>query len=343
MFGWPNCGIFYLVSSLFISNVTAELVNRTIDDKYGDYSPADEDKRGAVAYYPEASWWHQGEGSQCPGCAIGTLPGNVAGEPVNFGNSTGPQNGTWHELLNNQLPQDPVIEVTFSGSAIYLYALIFAYSTTNVSVELDGQRMPDFYYEGQQNPITGPKWRYNQLIYASNGLADGNHTVRMTNMPGSEFMFDYATYTADVAPQAASSQTSRSVPVAAIVGAAVGGLVLLGLAIGFFVFLRRRRLQHRTSTEPNPPQPMAYGQAVPFTLTLGDTSSTYIPDTQYAKNSFGSMDGQPLYGAKGSRSVATSTSSSASMTARGALEPDQTSVFNLQPDNTSVFHLRSPS
>ncbi|KAH8813809.1 hypothetical protein DL96DRAFT_1685125 [Flagelloscypha sp. PMI_526] len=339
MAGWSSWSSFCLLFFLFIGKVTGELVNRTIDDMYGDYAATDKNGRGEVAYYPEPSWWHQGEGAQCPGCAVGRPPGHTPGEPLNFGNSSGPQNGTWHELLNDQLPQNPVVEVTFVGSAIYLYAILFAYSTTNVSVELDGQRMPDFYYQGQNNPIIGPKWRYDQIIYANDGLVNGKHTVRMTNMRDSEFMFDYATYTVEV-----SSKRPQSVPIALIVGATVGGVVFIGLAIGILVFHRRHRLQYGAYVDSDAPAPIEYGKATPYPLSFSDVP--FITDSQCQKN--GPEQNRPPYGTVGSVTIisaalSTSSARGPDLTSVFNLRPDNTSVFELRPDNTSVFHLRSPS
>jgi hypothetical protein len=53
MAGWSSWSSFCLLFFLFIGKVTGELVNRTIDDMYGDYAATDKNGRGEVAYYPD--------------------------------------------------------------------------------------------------------------------------------------------------------------------------------------------------------------------------------------------------------------------------------------------------
>jgi hypothetical protein len=94
--------------------------------------------------------------------------------------------------------------------------------------------------------------------YLVSGLDGGPHTIVVTNLEDGKLTdIDYANvtqYVAGLGPQGnkastPSSATTHKVPVGAIVGAVLGGLVLLVL-LGFAFFRmrrRRNRIRHKTS------------------------------------------------------------------------------------------------
>jgi len=115
--------------------------------------------------------------------------------------------------------------------------------------------------DGSQSVISQPH-NQNQQLFNTSGLTSGPHTINVTVLEGN-LGIDYFMVTNDglasntqtqasplqpsVSPlsDAGALQTSKTLPIAAIVGGAVGGLVFLVLLLVAVLLLRRRRAGRR--------------------------------------------------------------------------------------------------
>jgi hypothetical protein len=132
---------------------------------------------------------------------------------------------------------------------------VYGAASTNhggYSVSLDG--MPPQSYNGSEKTF-----RAQQLLYFASSLSNGTHKVVLTvTQPETDLDFDYAIATTywTVGPSTSSSSTTpttsdnaqtshtagSSIPVAAIAGGVVGGLVMLGIiALLLFLIYRQRK------------------------------------------------------------------------------------------------------
>ncbi|KAJ6549735.1 hypothetical protein B0H19DRAFT_1073656 [Mycena capillaripes] len=106
---------------------------------------------------------------------------------------------------------------------------------------------------------------YHHLVYHTTALPAAPHTLLMQMKPGWELYFDYAIYTSDVySPPATismsstgtaqstslstNSTTANKPPVGAIIGAVLGGTLLVGLSIVVCCCRRRRAAARRRLT-----------------------------------------------------------------------------------------------
>ncbi|KAG6817766.1 hypothetical protein H0H87_003174 [Tephrocybe sp. NHM501043] len=169
------------------------------------------------------------------------------------------------------------IEFSFEGTAVYVYFIL----ANNVGPGITTESLADFILDGEvistfhHNPTNSSAYEFNSLVFSKDGLANINHTLLIKTSGVDRHIynnFDYATYTFDDTPTAPNSTTpsrsatstpmvsqtttavsspsQSSVPVGAIAGGVVGGVVILIGTIFILLFLRRRR--HRVSTSGVP-------------------------------------------------------------------------------------------
>ncbi|EIW63923.1 uncharacterized protein TRAVEDRAFT_41348 [Trametes versicolor FP-101664 SS1] len=248
---------------------TAILVNRTIDDKYGD------SVTGVVPTYAPDSYWT--DGSLCYTCNV-----YPSGGPKNGGGAQADVsqmfNGTWHDSTYHAVGPIQTITMSFVGQAVYVFHLIanelkWTTTVTNLSFIIDGEEVGHF----DHNPDpAAPQFLYRVPVYVNSSLSHANHTltIRPRGAPDmSLILFDYVAYTADEpaspAPLdgASSSPASPFIPTPSasmqlpgplpstsgtpaprlkshvkFIGGLAGGLALLGviLATLALAYLRRK-------------------------------------------------------------------------------------------------------
>ncbi|EJD35790.1 hypothetical protein AURDEDRAFT_175130 [Auricularia subglabra TFB-10046 SS5] len=168
----PRASLMLLVLAAFVLSVSARILNVTIDDALGD------ERKGTVPLYAPA----QPDGTQA-------------------------YNGTWHD--RSTFIQDPApstITLDFSGTRIYVFFILF----NNIGTVNNNTRL-QFYMDGLSDPTkeflhlgdpAGEKYLYNQLVYDSQALKHGDHTLRVSSYSngtdGSVALFDYAVYTTEI-------------------------------------------------------------------------------------------------------------------------------------------------
>jgi hypothetical protein len=97
-------------------------------------------------------------------------------------------------------------------------------------------------------PVQSAAVTINNLIFNSGDLSDGNHTLVVAAENDHTLWIDYVLLTPSAPSAPASSGASptsltpsASMHTAAIVGASVGAVVLLAIAVAALFFLRRRK------------------------------------------------------------------------------------------------------
>jgi len=233
-------------------------VNATIDDQLGD------SLSGALpAYVPQNVWTR---GDTCTTC--------FAQPDYQYAFQH-----TWHDATWEPLQPELTATVSFTGTAVYAYCILAntysnSYTTfTNLSFSIDGSQVGTF----SHIPDGSSSFLYNTLVYSNTSIPNGTHTFVLrapTGTNNSLVLFDYVQYTFDSntpttitssssqpisptsIPAATSSLTATSkssTPVGAIVGGAVGGLVILALLGIMLVLCRRRRSPEYHSTTTSQP------------------------------------------------------------------------------------------
>ena len=251
-------------TALFATITLAALVNVTIDDAQGDLST------GSTPQYSPPSEWAQG--SKCPLCHVT----QHADASQAFG-------GTWHDSTYHPGQPPSVVQITFNGSAVYVYnmvanALSSTTTFTNLTFVLDGTQVGEYEHVPENAPA--PNFLYRTLVYRSDSLTPTSHVLRMeaAGSNASLILFDYVIYTTErdttemppssmtalITEKATTFSTSTSTPsvsvdgapsssskssavaVGSAVGAAVGVFAALAtLAIGVFILRRRKSLALR--------------------------------------------------------------------------------------------------
>ncbi|EJD35799.1 hypothetical protein AURDEDRAFT_130433 [Auricularia subglabra TFB-10046 SS5] len=242
------------------SLASSRLVNITIDDTYGD------PRTGALPVYASDDPWKARRlGDGCTTC--GAQP-----------DGTRARNGTWHDKTTfaNQSPS--TVTVSFNGTNIYIYCILvnnigLTNQDTRLSFELDGVASHPFFHPAN---LSSFGFLYDQLVYASETLSAGVHSVTVTNAAssgysyggensGSIILFDYAVYTMEE-PDEPSSRTaspsrpdssgstaplsnghSASINTGAIIGGTVGGVAVV-LACFLVVLWRVMKWRRRRRT-----------------------------------------------------------------------------------------------
>ena len=137
------------------------MVNRTIDDKYGD-----EVTHQVPIYTPSRGWT---EGSGCNGCGINVASGV---------DPHGPFNGTWHDTTVHLHDPPHTIALNFTGSAVYVFNMI-ANSVAQVSTEthitffIDQEKVGQF----DHTPDNTAAFHYQVPVYTNTSLSYGEHSL----------------------------------------------------------------------------------------------------------------------------------------------------------------------
>ncbi|KAI0326740.1 hypothetical protein GY45DRAFT_1230526, partial [Cubamyces sp. BRFM 1775] len=163
----------------------AKLVNRTIDDEYGDIHT------GLVPTYEPIPGWAQGAACSTCGIRAGTSPGMVDMDRVH--------NGTWHDSTYHNGEPTRNITVKFTGRAVYVYNLIAnavpsTSTLTIIDFILDGVHVDTYTH----SPDDSTNILYDVPVYVNSSLKHGQHTLVMAS--GSDsfvslMLFDYIVYT----------------------------------------------------------------------------------------------------------------------------------------------------
>ncbi|KAF8350376.1 hypothetical protein F5887DRAFT_1208434 [Amanita rubescens] len=248
--------ILGLLALLLVCTTQAVLVNRTIDDTYGD------NITGQKPVYQPNGPWH---GVECSDCA--TNP-----------NASLAFDGTWtaatyHPVINNMN-----ITFSFTGVAIWIFFILananalgtIVVSNTNCNFTLDGVLVGSADHQPNENT---EDLQYNVTVFTASSLSNDLHemVISTNDYPVSTYLnFDYAIYTVDepdnttlstLGPSSTSSITgatgtagstaAHNLPSNNEVGIAVG-CVLGGLALVMLVAIlfRRSRMKRKRPIEP---------------------------------------------------------------------------------------------
>ncbi|KAI0333960.1 hypothetical protein GY45DRAFT_1207957, partial [Cubamyces sp. BRFM 1775] len=181
----------------------AMLINRTIDDEYGDpYT-------GLLPIYN--SILHRGwtQGATCQGCGI-----NTTGSPTSQAgvvDVTRVHNGTWHDSTYHFGEVQRNVTVSFTGRAVYVFNMIantipYVSTVTALDFNLDGAFVDSYYHQ----PNSSAGIVYDVPVYVNTTLVDGPHTLVMTTAISnvSLVLFDYIIYTAEEDAEPTKQPTS---------------------------------------------------------------------------------------------------------------------------------------
>lgn len=237
-----------VVAALIISLIncnhhtaSAILVNRTIDDQFGDPIT------GTYPTYSPAEDWQPG--ANCSDCSV---------RP----DVTRAFDGTWHDSTYYPGDSPRTVTVTFTGNAVYAFFITppvlnaslttATYLNFTLDNELSGRPFNFI-------PYGSDTYTYNQTVYSKTNLSNSQHTLVMST-GGSQaglLLFDYVIYTVDTSNTTTSSESSggssktKSPNIGAVVGGVVGGVALL-VALALLTFFYRRKTTKRHS-EVDPP------------------------------------------------------------------------------------------
>ncbi|OBZ78935.1 hypothetical protein A0H81_00321 [Grifola frondosa] len=194
--------ILSLLSSHHFVQTFAALVNVTVDDTYGDPRTGNQ-----FVYTPSQIW---NFGPTCIPCFakpdasqayLGTWHDGAPDTALNDGDTTGTMS----------------IEISFSGSAIYVYCILSESATS-----LDGNSDMSFYIDGELvgtyvHAATGSStYEYNVLVYGNASLPSAEHQFSLVGgrVTGSAslILFDYLVYSQDVESPAPTSSSTSSQP-----------------------------------------------------------------------------------------------------------------------------------
>ncbi|KAL0578300.1 hypothetical protein V5O48_003711 [Marasmius crinis-equi] len=225
---------------------------------------------------------HEAPGSSMSTAVIDDNDPRVTYQPssawnVNNGNDF--MNNTLHFSQTN----GSSASLTFTGQAIAVYGTV-SFDHANVQVTLDGQSKS---FPANLGPTKSSSLHTQVLWYFAEALGPGQHSLSMISdvQQGTGpfidvdafvvYTFNGANDSVDDSSNSSSGSRSNSVPKAAIIGASVGGgVVLIVLLVLLILFLRRRNgrksrgeanspttpvLPFQTSQRPESPFP-----AVPF-------------------------------------------------------------------------------
>ncbi|EJD35784.1 hypothetical protein AURDEDRAFT_188603 [Auricularia subglabra TFB-10046 SS5] len=198
--------LLILAAFVFLS-VSARVLNVTIDDTLGD------ERSGAIPQYEEDWRARSVGGAPCNECRA---------QP----DGTRVFKGTWHDKSTYEKDPRATVSLEFSGTRIYVFFVLF----NEIDTGLKNTRLR-FYLDGSPDAAgeflhlldpAGPQYLYDQLVFDSQSLEFGNHTLLVSSYSdgttGSLSLFDYAVYTTDDDPQPdpqpspSNPQPSRSNP-----------------------------------------------------------------------------------------------------------------------------------
>ncbi|KAI0658428.1 hypothetical protein C8Q70DRAFT_1055007 [Cubamyces menziesii] len=163
---------------------SAALVNRTIDDEFGDSTT------GLVpAYGPDGGWI---QGGKCNGRRFEPFP-------VELVNASEIQDGTWHGSTYNPGQPERTITATFTGRAVYVFNLIANFirpttTFTNLTFYIDGALAGNY----SHTPDNDNGLLYHVPVFSTT-LSHGPHTLVISagGANASSILFDYIIYTQD--------------------------------------------------------------------------------------------------------------------------------------------------
>ncbi|KAJ7757333.1 hypothetical protein DFH07DRAFT_772816 [Mycena maculata] len=231
---------------------SAVLTNHTIDDQ----APA------GVTYIPAAT-------------TSLTLLNPALGGPHDTQNFNPTQlfNGTVSYFPSIGISNSSIIEVNFTGNAIYVFAAVPSLAlsgnplVTNTSVEC--QFLLDRIRVGGYSKTSDPGI-YNVAVYANSSIPDGPHSLRMVipagNIQEDYFAFDYAVYTSDdpdptsIGVSSTSSNDGRSTSTSSMSSSSVAApftekkkkMIVVGAVVGGIggLFNGQEDLEKETPTAP---------------------------------------------------------------------------------------------
>ncbi|KAI0640166.1 hypothetical protein C8Q77DRAFT_114749 [Trametes polyzona] len=168
----------------------AILVNRTIDDTYGDSVTG-----LGPSYSPPGSW---ALGPECVGCAVHAAqsPSVVGrGAEVDLAHTF---LGTWHDCTST-LDVEHNITITFVGQAVHVFNILGNVvadmdATTNLFFTLDNVVVANFSHVPDPD---GPELLYNVSVFSMSDLSQAPHTLVISTYGTSLVLFDYVVYTVD--------------------------------------------------------------------------------------------------------------------------------------------------
>ena len=185
LFRWFSSLLTHLV--LVIPTI-ASLVNRTIDDEFGD------SVTGAVPTYAPQGWL---QGQNCTGCSFNSRNVDI----------TQVFNGSWHSAMHIPGNTNFNITASFSGIAVYVFNLIALQASTNLTFYLDGEAA-DTFHPTQPTGVVGIQYRV--PVFSKIGLSNGPHTLEIVSggPTHSLVLFDYIEYTVEDDSKSPSTNTS---------------------------------------------------------------------------------------------------------------------------------------
>ncbi|KZV96328.1 hypothetical protein EXIGLDRAFT_733472 [Exidia glandulosa HHB12029] len=185
-----------------VTVTTASIQNITIDDANGD------EVTGEVPSYYGNGWNARSASTPCTGC-VSQPDGQLF------------WNHTWHDQSAAYSPDaSPPIpsnfSFRFSGKSVWIYCTLPGSdikASTRLQFYLDNNAEPDSTFD--YVPPDGSTYAYNQAVYGTTSLLDGEHTMLVSNLVSQEslwtlLLFDYAVYQRDISPNATSPQSEPS-------------------------------------------------------------------------------------------------------------------------------------
>ncbi|KAF7365875.1 hypothetical protein MVEN_00462100 [Mycena venus] len=202
-------------------------------------------------------------------------------------------------------PESTMI-ISFTGVAVYVYLAKPSGFPLNATFRLDGKSLAAQFQGSSDIP------QYNDLAFQSENLVSERHILEIIRGQDATFYLDSYIFTSDdsaanttsvsslgtsgtpsqpsaTSPLVTSHAPSKSkVPVAAIAGSVVGGIVLLCVLLGVLILCRRRRPRATTS----PAMIEAYA---PDTRVISKPRTGFLPPTKgESQTSFNGGDGNPI-------------------------------------------------
>ncbi|PFH48502.1 hypothetical protein AMATHDRAFT_42217 [Amanita thiersii Skay4041] len=198
-----------------MSQSSAILINKTIDDQFGDEVTGEK-----PTFTPSDKWTR----ISCNNC-------NPMPEPIHA------HLGTWSI---GQSDPDVALTFQFIGVAVYVFFILEGPIDTSCVFILDGDNSTSIEYD---HPFSLES-TYDAFAFTKQGLTRGPHNLMIAgNRPGSRFIFDYAMYSDDVMPSESSTGSLRrnNSRTFIIIGVSLGVIFIIILDIIIWYFLRRRR------------------------------------------------------------------------------------------------------
>ncbi|KAL4255540.1 hypothetical protein AB1N83_012707 [Pleurotus pulmonarius] len=256
-----NCALFVChLLLIFCRHADAVLVNKTIDDKFGDRTT-----KHVISYSPVGSW---NDGTNCERCSA--RPDNDMFVNRTWTDSTFSESASGREVPGIV----PTASVGFNGTAVYVLCALARsksnpYGNSDMRFFIDGHLAGTF---SREAPGT-PGYEYNVTVFSIANLLPTEHIIMIQNGhsggPPSLMLLDAIVYTqenGELEPGSPSSSTISTTGLAtstiiAIVLGGIGGVSLGGLA--FFLYRRSRQLRNTRQCIPYTYNPSIFEVQVP--------------------------------------------------------------------------------